>query len=141
MCLSRQNLRVDGLVTKEEFSKGAYAIYNADKEADYTLLASGSEVNLCVDTAKELEKEGVICRVVSMPSATLFDKLKKREQNNILGNKYNKVISVFMGNGDLMYKYGSKVYDIKSFGASAPANDVMQHFNFTKEKLKDFILK
>ena len=141
LCLSRQNLRVDSICSQEEFNKGAYVAYNDGKEADVTLLCSGSEVNLCVDTAKELEKEGKIARVVSMPSMQLFDKLKKSEQKRILGNKYNKIISVFMGNGDLYYKYGSKVYDIKTFGASAPAKDVMAHFNFTKDKLKDFILK
>lgn len=141
LILSRQNLKVDAYVTKEEFSKGAYAIYNKDIDCEYTLLCSGSEVNLCVEVAKELKESNINVRVVSMPSMSIFDKLKKKEQNNILGNKYNKIISVFMGNGDLYYKYGSRVYDIKSFGASGKASDVMNKFNFTKDKLKDYILK
>ena len=138
MFLTRQNIEVLSQPSYENFVKGAYVVKD-EANPDYVLIATGSEVELAYYTSEKLASEGVKCRVVSMPSTNLFDRLTKEEQEAIIGTDYNKRIFIEMGSTMPLYKYAKNVYGIDSFGASGPASDVMKHFGFTVDKLVDYI--
>ena len=136
--LTRQNIEVLSKPSYADFVKGAYIVKD-EKDFDYVLIATGSEVELAYYTSEKLAKEGIKCRVVSMPSTNLFDKLSNEEKENIIGKDYNKRIFVEMGSTMPLYKYAKHVYGIDTFGASGKASDVMEYFGFTVEKLADFV--
>lgn len=136
--LTRQNIEVLSKPTYEQFIQGAYVVKDSDNY-DYVIIATGSEVELSYYTALKLEEEGIKCRVVSMSSTNLFDKLSKEQQENIIGNNYNKRIFVEMGSSMPLYKYAANVYGIDTFGASGKASDVMEYFGFSVDKLKEYI--
>ena len=138
MFLTRQNIEVLSQPSYENFVKGAYVVKD-EVNPDYVLIATGSEVELAYYTSEKLASEGVKCRVVSMPSTNLFDRLTKEEQEAIIGTDYSKRIFIEMGSTMPLYKYAKNVYGIDSFGASGPASDVMKHFGFTVDKLVDYI--
>ena len=138
MFLTRQNIEVLSQPSYEDFVKGAYVVKD-EVNPDYVLIATGSEVELAYYTSEKLASEGVKCRVVSMPSTNLFDRLTKEEQEAIIGTEYSKRIFIEMGSTMPLYKYAKNVYGIDSFGASGPASDVMKHFGFTVDKLVDSI--
>ena len=138
MFLTRQNIEVLSQPSYEDFVKGAYVVKD-EVNPDYVLIATGSEVELAYYTSEKLASEGVKCRVVSMPSTNLFDRLTKEEQEAIIGTDYSKRIFIEMGSTMPLYKYAKNVYGIDSFGASGPASDVMKHFGFTVDKLVDYI--
>lgn len=138
MFLTRQNIEVLSQPSYENFVKGAYIVKD-EVNPDYVLIATGSEVELAYYTSEKLASEGVKCRVVSMPSTNLFDRLTKEEQEAIIGTDYSKRIFIEMGSTMPLYKYAKNVYGIDSFGASGPASDVMKHFGFTVDKLVDYI--
>lgn len=138
MFLTRQNIEVLSQPSYEDFVKGAYIVKD-EVNPDFVLIATGSEVELAYYTSEKLASEGVKCRVVSMPSTNLFDRLTKEEQEAIIGTDYSKRIFIEMGSTMPLYKYAKNVYGIDSFGASGPASDVMKHFGFTVDKLADFI--
>ena len=136
--LTRQNIEVLSKPSYADFVKGAYIVKD-EKDFDYVLIATGSEVELAYYTSEILAKKGIKCRVVSMPSTNLFDKLSNEEKENIIGKDYNKRIFVEMGSTMPLYKYAKHVYGIDTFGASGKASDVMEYFGFTVEKLADFV--
>ncbi len=138
MFLTRQNIEVLSQPSYKNFVKGAYVVKD-EVNPDYVLIATGSEVELAYYTSEKLASEGVKCRVVSMPSTNLFDRLTKEEQEAIIGTDYSKRIFIEMGSTMPLYKYAKNVYGIDSFGASGPASDVMKHFGFTVDKLVDYI--
>lgn len=139
--LTRQNITVDGVGSYEEFKNGAYVISKESSKAQYTVLASGSEVNLAIKAQKLLLERGIDVRVVSIPSTNLFNKLSPRKQNAILGNKRNKVIALELGSPDLLYRYASRVIGMTTYGASGKGEDVCAFFGFTPENIADLIAK
>ena len=73
LVLTRQNLTVEEGTDFDKVSRGAYVVHETAADFDTILLASGSEVNLAVASAKALESEGYKVRVVSVPSTDVFD--------------------------------------------------------------------
>ena len=124
--LSRQNLVVTQ-TNNELVNKGAYIVKDS-KDPKYILLATGSEVSLAYEVAKIVD--GV--RVVSMPSEFLFEQQDEEYKNSILPDR-SKTIAIEMGATAGWYKYASKVIGIDTFGLSAPAKVVANHFGFTPE--------
>ena len=124
--LSRQNLVVTE-TNNELVNKGAYIVKDS-KDPKYILLATGSEVSLAYEVAKMVD--GV--RVVSMPSEFLFEQQDEEYKNSILPDR-SKTIAIEMGATAGWYKYASKVIGIDTFGLSAPAKVVANHFGFTPE--------
>ena len=75
LILSRQNLKTYHVVSEEEFNKGAYFV-RYSKNSKYSIIASGSEVNLALEICDKLKLENIDINVVSMPSWYIFDFLR-----------------------------------------------------------------
>ncbi|MCW1360180.1 transketolase [Campylobacter sp. CCS1377] len=135
--LSRQKLKALSEPIFGDVKNGAYLL-KENENAKFTLLASGSEVSLCLEVANELEKQGVFCNVVSMPCFELFEKQDKAYQERLLKGK---VIGIEAAHSNELYKFCDEVYGIESFGESGKDKDVFEYFGFSISKLLNFILK
>ncbi len=141
LLLSRQNLTEHDGASFNGALKGGYVISEESEHSDLTIMASGSEVDLACQVQKILLENGLDVRVVSMPCLELFDMQPKEYQESVLANPYDKRIFIEMAKSDNLYKYAKHVYDINTFGLSAPAEEVIKAFNFTPEQIADRILK
>ena len=140
--LTRQNLPILENSSFEKVSKGAYVVYETAVDFDTILIATGSEVALAIDVARELEKEGFKVRVVSMPSVELFEEQSKEYKEELLPLNIRRRVSLEMGNSSLWYKYvglDGLAIGIDKFGASAPANKVIEEYGFTVEAVVEKI--
>lgn len=135
LILTRQNLPLELNSSEEKVANGAYLISKASKEKQYEIIASGSEVALAIDVQKNLEEKGVYVDVISMPSTSRFDKLSKEKQKEILTLPKSKRIAIEMASGATWYKYADNVISLDEYGRSAPANEVLAFFGFTKEEV------
>ena len=134
LVLSRQNLTVEAGTDFDKVAKGAYVVYETTDGFDTILLASGSEVNLAVAAAKELEAQGEKIRVVSVPSTDIFDAQDAAYKEEILPNAVRRRVAIEMAATQSWYKYvglDGAVIGIDKFGASAPAAKVMEEYGFT----------
>lgn len=137
LIFSRQNLaQMDR--TKEQLAnvtKGAYVLKKAPNP-DLIIIATGSEVELAMNTALELEKEGKKVQVVSMPCSEVFDKQPKEYKEEVLPSACQRRMAIEAGVTDFWYKYvglNGVVLGIDRFGESAPANQLFELFGFTTE--------
>ncbi|MBU0278031.1 transketolase [Gemella sp. zg-1178] len=138
LVLTRQNLPVLENSSFENVAKGAYVVHETSTDFDTIIIATGSEVNLAIESAKELEKEGWKLRVVSMPSVELFEEQSQEYKNELLPKSISRRVAIEMGNTALWYKYvglDGLVIGIDTFGASAPASKVIEEYGFTVEKV------
>ncbi|BAK69884.1 transketolase [Aliarcobacter butzleri] len=136
---SRQGLRV----LKDEkaygnVSNGAYLLKEREN-ANITIMASGSELMLALQTACSLEEDRIFANVVSVPCFDLLMEQSKEYVERII-NKNTKVYAVEAARGLEYYKYADVVFGMETFGASGPANDLFEEFGFTKDKLKAKII-
>ena len=134
LVLTRQNLTVEAGTDFDKVAKGAYVVYETAGGFDTILLASGSEVNLAVAAAKELEAQGEKVRVVSVPSTDIFDAQDAAYKEEILPNAVRRRVAIEMAATQSWYKYvglDGAVIGIDKFGASAPAAKVMEEYGFT----------
>ena len=120
-------------------AKGAYVLAeNKAARPDVLLLATGSEVSLCLMAFEQLAKEGIQARVVSMPSWELFDRQDQAYRDSVLPPSVKARVSVEMGSTFGWERYigmtGSSI-GMRSFGASAPLKDLQKHFGFTVENI------
>ena len=140
--LTRQNLPILENASFEKVAKGAYVVYETAADFDTILIATGSEVALAIDVAHELEKDGSKVRVVSMPSVELFEEQSKEYKEELLPLSVRRRVSLEMGNSALWYKYvglDGLAIGIDKFGASAPANKVIEEYGFTVEAVVEKI--
>jgi len=118
-------------------ARGAYILADApDGKADVLLLASGSEVALCLDAHERLKAEGIKSRVVSMPSWELFDDQPQEYRDQVLPPTAVARVSVEQASTFGWARYvGATGHSIgmRSFGASAPLKDLVKKFGFTPE--------
>lgn len=138
--LSRQNLLNLEKTCLDGVKKGAYTILD-NKENDIELIATGSEVTLALDAANSLLEHNIKAKVVSMPCFELFEDQDKQYQDEILSLPYEKRFSIEMLSTFGWAKYAKHNIGIDSFGTSAPANDAIKYFKFTKEDIVNKILK
>ena len=142
LVLTRQNLPVlKGTEDKAftEVKKGAYVLSEAPlNHHDGILIATGSEVSLAMEAQKQLAKEGISYSVVSMPAMNLFEEQDDAYKEKVLPKEVAHRISIEMASTFGWAKYtgleGINI-GIDSFGMSAPANEVMNHFGFTVENI------
>ena len=140
--LTRQNLPILENSSFEKVAKGAYVVHETSADFDTILIATGSEVALAIDVARELEKDGSKVRVVSMPSVELFEEQSKEYKEELLPLSVRRRVSLEMGNSALWYKYvglDGLAIGIDKFGASAPANKVIEEYGFTVEAVVEKI--
>ena len=136
LVLSRQNLpQLDG--SSSEALKGGYILEDSTKETpDAIIIATGSEVSLAVEAKKELAKEDIDVRVVSMPCMDAFEEQPDEYKDIVLPKNVTARVGVEalseFGWGKYLGLNGEFV-GMKSFGASGPGGQLFEHFGITKE--------
>ena len=140
--LSRQNLPTLDKSSIEGALKGGYMVKKEEAPHAFTLIATGSELSLALDTATVLEAQGKGTRVVSLPCWELFDEQDKTYRDEVLGKA--KRVSIEAGTTFGWAKYvglEGMAIGIDQFGASAPDKDLAKAFGFTKEAIAERLLK
>ena len=140
IALTRQNISVNYKVDYENFTKGAYPVYG-DNNAEAIFLATGSEVELAINAAKELkEQHNIDIKVVSMPSRELFIKQPFEYQEEVL--PYDMfTVAIEMGSSIGWYEFAQVVCGIDDFGRSGKGEEVQEYFGFSTENLVDYYLE
>lgn len=116
--------------------RGAYILADCEGTPDVLLLATGSEVAICIDAYEQLKIDGVKARVVSMPSWDLFENQSSDYRNQVLPPHVTSRVSVealsTFGWPRYVGSMGASI-GMTTFGASAPIKDLFKHFGFTVE--------
>jgi transketolase len=142
LILSRQNIPIMDRSTYSPASglaKGAYVLADADDgRPEILLLATGSEVWLCVEAHEQLKVEGIKVRVVSMPSWELFEQQSQDYRDSVIPPEVTARISIeqasTLGWAQYVGPTGTSI-GMKTFGASAPLQELQKKFGFTPENL------
>jgi transketolase len=118
-------------------SRGAYVLADApDGKPSVLLMATGSEVSLCVEAYERLRQQGIAARVISMPSWELFERQDRSYRDSVLPPDITARVSVEMGSVIGWDRYvgtrGARI-GMNTFGASAPLKDLLTKFGFTPE--------
>jgi len=141
LVLTRQNLPyldVDEETVEEGVRKGAYVVFETETKPEYLLLATGSEVSLAIEAAKDLDKQGKGVRVVSMPNWFAFEQQTDEYKESVIPKELTKRVAIEMASPLGWHKYvgtEGKVIGIDGFGASAPGDLVVEKYGFTKENI------
>lgn len=132
--LSRQNLPVLEPVAKALAQKGGYVKKDSslDNQAQITLLASGSEVSLCLQAQELLESSGIATRVVSMPCFELLCEQDSSYHKELFSGA---VLGVEAARGDELYRFADFVLGLDSFGKSAKGEELFTHFGLSAEHI------
>ena len=118
--------------------KGGYILLDCDGEPDAIIIATGSEVDLAMQAAQQLNASGKKIRVVSMPSTDVFAAQDESYREAVLPCKVTARVAVEAGVTDGWFKhvgFDGKVVGIDSFGASAPGNVLLQEYGLTVENV------
>ena len=147
LSLTRQNLEPIRLKfsNTNKCSLGAYEIQRSNKNINITILASGSEVNLAKKVSKNLARDRIYSKVISVPSQEIFQKQSQGYKDKIMKEtKY--VFSIEAGRTDCWKKYIGRdglSFGIDDFGKSAPYEDIYNHFGLSVKnisfKIKNFL--
>jgi transketolase len=145
MVLTRQGLEpcVDSLEKAKDVAKGGYLV-SEHQDAKLTLVATGSEVELAMNTAKEFTGKGININIVSIPCVEVLEKQSVGYKNAVIRQDIPAVF-IELAQGDMWYKYmpkaGGEVKGMTTFGESAPIEDLMKHFGFTVENIVSIVKK
>ncbi|MGL2431978.1 transketolase [Helicobacter pylori] len=131
LILSRQNLPVLDEVSKEQVLKGAYVKHHS-KDPIITLVASGSEVSLALESAKILERENIPTQVVSAPC---FDLLIEQDESYFKELFKGKVLVIEASRAIEWYRFADKIIGMDSFGSSAKGDKLFEKFGFSVENV------
>ena len=140
LVFSRQNLPHISRSQKqiEEISRGGYILTDSDGQPEAIIIATGSEVELAVKAAEQLNALGKKIRVVSMPSTNIFDAQDAAYRESVLPAAITKRVAVEAGVTDGWWKYvgtNGKIVGLDRFGESAPAGLLFKEFGFTVENV------
>ena len=145
LSLTRQNL--DPIRKKisniNKCSLGAYEVLRTNKKINLTILASGSEVNLAIETCHKLAKDKIYSKVISMPCQDLFDAQSNSYKQKII-NETKIKISKEAASTDCWKKYIGKdgmSFGIDTFGKSAPYKEIYKHFGLTAANITNKLKK
>jgi transketolase len=120
-------------------AKGAYVLADAPAaKPEVILMASGSEVSLCLSAYEKLSVDGIKARVVSMPSWELFERQDAAYKESVLPANVTARVSVEMASIFGWERYvgpAGKMIGMRTFGASAPLKDVKKKFGFEPENV------
>ena len=137
LVFSRQNLphQARDAAQVAAIGRGGYVLKDSDGTPEIILIATGSEVGLAMDAAKEL---GERVRVVSMPSTEVFERQDAAYRESVLPNAVRKRVAIEAGSADFWRKYvglDGEVIGMTGYGSSAPADVLFKHFGFTVERV------
>jgi transketolase len=138
LILTRQNLPTfdrKRFAAASGLSKGAYVLADAeDGKPEVLLMATGSEVSLCVEAYEELTRQGVRARVVSMPSWELFERQSEEYRRTVLPPTVKARVAVEQASTFGWCRYtgiDGAILGMRTFGASAPLKVLQKEFGFT----------
>jgi transketolase len=145
ICLTRQTLPALSHTAPhiDDIQKGGYVIYDCNDNPDGIIIATGSEVHLAVEAAKQFAEQGKQIRVVSMPSIDTFLKQTAAYQKTVLPAKTSARIAIEAGATVDWYQLvgtRGKVIGLNRFGESAPAEILFEKFGFTAEHVVNEML-
>lgn len=145
LLLSRQNLVPQDRTSEqvEAIAKGGYSIWESGAKPEIILIGTGSELELAMQAAKRLATDGKAVRVVSMPSNDVFEAQDEAYRESVLPSDVRKRVAVEAGWADFWYKYvglDGKVIGMRSFGDSAPADELYKHFHITADDIYEAAL-
>ncbi|MBN2477014.1 MAG: transketolase, partial [Pirellulales bacterium] len=141
LVLTRQNLPT---LDRTEYApacgtqRGGYVLADTDGTPDVILMATGSEVSLCLAARGLLAAEGIQARVVSLPCWELFDAQEPEYRDSVLPPEVTARVAVELGVEQGWGKYigaDGRFIGMGGFGASAPAGVLLKHFGFTAENV------
>ena len=140
MIFSRQTLphQVRSAEQVEGVHRGGYVLMREKGDLDAIVIATGSEVALAVEAAERLTEAGRGVRVVSMPCAEVFEAQEAGYREAVLPSDVLARVAVEAGHTDFWYKYvglDGRVVGMSSFGESAPAEALFQHFGLTADNV------
>jgi transketolase len=140
LVFSRQNLphipRTQQQI--EAISRGGYVLSDSNGQPEAIIIATGSEVELALKAADQLNAAGKKIRVVSMPSTNIFDAQDAAYRESVLPAAVTKRVAVEAGVTDGWWKYvgtNGKIVGLDRFGESAPAGQLFKEFGFTVENV------
>jgi transketolase len=146
LVLSRQALPIfdrSRYAAASGLTRGAYVMADAKQgEPEVILIASGSEVQLCIGAYESLAREGIGTRVVSMPSWELFERQDESYRNNVLPPHITGRVAVEQGSvigWDRYVGSSGTIVGMHTFGSSAPLKDLLQKFGFTADKVMEAV--
>lgn len=120
-------------------AKGAYILADVPGgKPDVLLLASGSEVSLCLEAAERLKREGIKARVVSMPSWELFEHQPSSYRERVIPPRVTARVCVEQASTFGWARYAGltgEIIGMKTFGASAPLKELQKKFGFTTDRI------
>lgn len=137
LVLTRQKVPVidrNKYAAADNLKYGAYVLSDSINEPDVIVIATGSEVQLALDAKEELSGKNDGIRLVSMPSWELFEKQSDKYKERVLPAKIKKRIVIEAASPMGWHKYAGDeglIIGIDTFGHSAKAKDLMEHFGFT----------
>ncbi len=137
LVLSRQNLPQYDNSGKNAL-KGGYILEDCQGTPDVLLMGTGSEIELCIKAKAALAEKGVQARVISMPCFEEFEKQSAEYKASVLPKAVKARVCVEAGCPYSWYKYAGDCGEtvcMTSFGASAPAGKLFEHFGFTVENV------
>ncbi len=143
LIFSRQNLAHQPRTAEQvaDIARGGYVLSDpGEARFDLILIATGSEVELAMEAARRLDADGIKARVVSMPNPNIFDRQPLEWREAVLPSWCRKRVAVEAGVTAYWRQYvglEGKVIGIDSFGASAPADVLFEHFGITVEAVVD----
>ena len=140
LALTRQGLPTLRTTPEDEnlTARGAYVLREAAGARDITLIGTGSEVQLAVEAADTLARDGIRAAIVSMPSWELFEQQTEKYRRETLGDAPRLAIEAANGMGWTRYTGNPDAFvGMTGFGASAPAPALFEHFGINADALVD----
>ncbi|MFT4632834.1 MAG: transketolase [Candidatus Pseudothioglobus sp.] len=140
LVLSRQSLphQARDAAQLDLISRGAYVLRDCAESPALIIIATGSEIGIAVSAFDRLSAAGLAVRVVSMPSADVFEAQEQTYQDAVLPPSCRKRIAVEAAQSDYWWKWvglEGRIIGLTSFGESGPGPAVMSHFGFTVENI------
>ena len=140
LIFTRQNLPQQTRSAQQlaDIARGGYILHDCVGTPELIIIATGSEVELAMQAANELSEQGSAVRVVSMPSTDVFEQQDAAYRESVLPGAVTKRVAVEAGITDCWYKYvglTGKIIGMTSFGESAPAEQLFEHFGITRDKV------
>lgn len=137
LALTRQKTENLANLTAKGTEKGAY-IVNNEVNPDVVIYSSGSEVGLAIKVAKNLKRDGINSRVVSVPSVNLFEKQTKAYQEKIMSEEVGLRVSIEASNDPTWYKFIGRnglYFGVDGFGKTATKEEMFEYFGLTEKAI------
>lgn len=140
LVFSRQNLKHQQRSEQQlsDISRGAYILKDCEGDPSLIILATGSEVAICVDAVTSLQEQGIQARLVSVPCVEVFDTQDAEYREQVLPNSVRNRLAVEAGAAEYWWRFvglDGKIIGMASFGESAPGPVLMKHYGFSVENV------